>query len=432
MRRRTRVPSPALAPALAFALSLATSSIVASQTPAPPQPATAPANPWTEMSVKSAALGEDRRLFIVPPVGYSPTGTRKFPALVLLDADDAAQFNAAITTVRFLGSRGAIPQLIIVGVANGKDRTRDMTPPPDAKTAKISPTGGGSQRLLDFITTEALPAVRAQYRVADYTVLAGHSFGGLFGAWVAATHPGTFPAIIAMSPSLWWNDSTVAKAYADGIAKANVPLRLFVGNGGQEPPIDHPTARFNKDLESSKPSRLAFNHARYPDASHGLVPISALLDGLQFIFRPISVAVTALNGVDEQSADSATIMKAAAATERQYRTGLDAFPKGALALSDTLPETVLRDYGGYLLTLPKQAPAAKATLARVAELYPRSPRAHFDLARAHLAVVDTVSARRELAVADSLAAPTGALKRSIGELAGKLQVVQAGAPRPPL
>src|SRR5207244_883704 len=50
------------------------------------------------------------------------------------------QFAAAVANVAFLANRGAIPEMLIVGIANGKDRTRDMTPAATGATAKTFPT----------------------------------------------------------------------------------------------------------------------------------------------------------------------------------------------------------------------------------------------------------------------------------------------------
>ena len=72
-------------------------------------------------------LNEERAIYVATPDGYR-TGLRRYPVLVILDADDKPQFNLAIANVAFLASRSAIPNLIVVGITNGKDRTHDLTP----------------------------------------------------------------------------------------------------------------------------------------------------------------------------------------------------------------------------------------------------------------------------------------------------------------
>ena len=76
--------------------------------------------------------------------------------------------------IAFLASRGAIPNLIVVGIGNGKDRTHDLTPAARGKTAKDFPTAGGAESMTSFIVDEVLPRVRSEYRTLPTTVLAGH------------------------------------------------------------------------------------------------------------------------------------------------------------------------------------------------------------------------------------------------------------------
>jgi predicted alpha/beta superfamily hydrolase len=177
-----------------------------------------------EYSIKSARLGETRTIYVVPPHDYTENAARH-PVLVLLDAEDAFQFAAAVANIEFLASRGEIPPLILVGVPNGKDRTHDLTPRPSRRTARENRTAGGAAATSRFIVDEVLPLVRSKYRTLPTALLAGHSFGGLFAVHGAATRPDVFDGVIAMSPALWWNESTAATAYADSIAAETISRR---------------------------------------------------------------------------------------------------------------------------------------------------------------------------------------------------------------
>jgi len=73
--------------------------------------------PWVRDSLHSSKLNEGRTLFIATPPNYS-TSKQNYPVLVLLDADDQPQFAAAVANVAFLANRGAIPDMLIVGVVN--------------------------------------------------------------------------------------------------------------------------------------------------------------------------------------------------------------------------------------------------------------------------------------------------------------------------
>jgi predicted alpha/beta superfamily hydrolase len=202
----------------------------------------APSHPWTEIKIRSAKLGDTRTIDVATPAGYSDP-RRSFPVLVILDADDRDQFTSAVANVSFLASRAATPQMIVVGIRNGKDRTHDLTPVATGANAKQFKTAGGVSTFMDFVIGEVLPQIRAKYRTQPATILAGHSFGGLVALHAASTRD-AFTAIIAMSPSLWWNDSTAARGYADSLARLTRPLRLFASSGEFEPPISITTRRF--------------------------------------------------------------------------------------------------------------------------------------------------------------------------------------------
>src|SRR5690606_11071692 len=138
--------------------------------------------------------------------GYEQS-TEKYPVLYMLDGD--GHFRHASGAVAFLAANGRIPPMIEVGIGNS-DRTRERTPPTaDPAMRKGS---GGADRFLQFISDEVVPYVEANNRTIGHRVLAGHSFGGLFGLHSLVTRPERFNGYIAISPSVWWNGEAVVNA----------------------------------------------------------------------------------------------------------------------------------------------------------------------------------------------------------------------------
>lgn len=366
---------------------------------ASPVLAQAPSVTWTVDSVRSARLGHTRALYVSTPVDYK-LSTDRYPILVLLDADDQPQFTAAIANIQFLASRNAIPGLIVVGVPNGKDRTHDLTPAATGPSAKQFPTAGGADAFASFILDEVLPAVRAKYRALPTTVLAGHSFGGLFAVHVAATRPGVFSGIVAMSPSLWWNDSTDVNTYADEIAKAASRTRLFASSGGLEPPIDITTRRFESRLDSIKPASLAFAVRHYPEDTHGLTPEPSLIDGLRFVFEPVSLIKAPVMAIAKP--DSASIVNAFTATERMYAAGAR-----SLGMPEQLPEAQVNNYGYGVLQGVKLPNVAAWVFRQNVANYPDSPNVYDSLGDALLAAGDSTQAKTEFRMARDVAVRLG-------------------------
>jgi uncharacterized protein len=385
-----------------------------------------PASPWLRETFKSAKLGEDRTLYVATPANYNAAAQR-YPVLVLLDANDEPQFAAAVANVAFLSNRGAIPDLLIVGVTNGKDRTHDMTPAATGTTLKTFPTAGGARAFTDFIVDEVLPRVRSHYRTLPTTILAGHSFGGLFAIDVAATRPGVFAGIVAMSPSLWWNDSTPARDYATAIAKSPVTTRLFAASGGLEPPIDVTTKIFAARLDSIKPATLAFAYRYYPDDTHGLTPEPSLIDGLRFVFAPISLARSPLASLGPTS-DSATVVKAITDFEEGYVRGAR-----SLGLADRFPESQMNNLGYGLLQGLKMPRLAVWAFRKNVASYPDSPNVYDSLGDGLLAVGDSSAALTQFRTARDVAVRHGkpAAEETLKKLASLEQkAVQAGSAKP--
>ncbi|HUQ82286.1 MAG TPA: alpha/beta hydrolase-fold protein [Gemmatimonadaceae bacterium] len=349
------------------------------------QPATAGTR--AEYTIKSAKLGETRTIYVVPPYDYADNDSRH-AVVVLLDAGDGPQFAAAIANTEFLANRGEIPSLIIVGLPNGRDRTHDLTPRPSRRVARDNPTAGGAAATASFITDEVLPLVRSKYRTLPTTILAGHSFGGLFAVHVAATTPEAFSGIIAMSPSLWWNEFTAASAYADSIARVKTPLRLFATSGGLEPDVDSSTRRFVARLDSIKPAALALAYKRYPDDTHAMTPAASLVDGIRFIFAPLSLGRAPVLAI--RKGDSTSVVNAFVATQRSYaRAAHD------LRMPESLPEPFVNTVG-YAVLRELRLPRVAAWVFREnVSAYPNSPNAYDSLGDALLAAGNRQGARAE-------------------------------------
>jgi predicted alpha/beta superfamily hydrolase len=340
---------------------------------------------WTREILNSSRLNEQRTLLVAPPEGYR-TGTGRYPVLIILDADDRPQFNLALANVAFLANRGAIPSLIVVGITNGKDRTHDMTPVTGPAHAKDFPTAGGAAAFSDFIVDEVIPLVRSKYRTLPTTILAGHSFGGLVALEVAANKPGAFNGVIAMSPSLWWDDSSGVVSYSDAIAKAAKGERVFVTSGGLEGDIDRPTTRFSRRLDSLKPALTAFGHQRYPEDSHNMTPAPSLVDGLRFVFEPISVAKLPISMLGPGT-DSAMATNAFIESRRRYAMGAR-----SLGLDERFPEAETNQLGYAVLQHLKKPALAVWMFHQNVDAYPESANAYDSLGDGLLAMADTTGA----------------------------------------
>ena len=400
-----RLPPMFLTRLLLLAALCTTAPMSAQGTPAPP---------WATLTIKSATLADTRTIYVATPAGYG-NARRRFPVLVLLDADDHDQFSAAVANLRFLAGRAAIPELILVGIVNGKDRGHDLSPVATGTNAMRSPNAGGASKFVDFLLQDVLTEVRRKYRTMPATFLAGHSLGGLVALHAASTRR-EFSGIIAMSASLWWNDSTAARGYADSLEHLPRPLRLFISSGEFEPAISPTTRRMVARLDSVKPASLSYAHRYYSGANHTMTPLLSLIDGVQFLFEPMSMTHLPISRLGP-STDSADVMRAYVASRTAYVAGARAIGFDAHAL----PEEQVNGLAYGVLRVKKLPRLALWLFRENVRDYPHSPNVYDALGDGFLAVGDTASAiaqfRRALAVAGEDGQPGAAeTKRKLAAL----------------
>ena len=275
-----------------------------------------------------------------------------------------------------------------------------MTPPATGSSVKDFPHAGGATALAEYIIGEVLPLIRAKYRTLPTAILAGHSAGGLFALDLAARRPKTFQGVIAMDPALWFNDSALVVTYSDAIVKSRTSLRIFVSTGSQEPDIEWTSKRFSERLDSLRSPSVAVAYRHYPEHIHSMTPLS-FIDGLRFIFEPVSYAHLAIEKVDSVTADSVTLNNALLSSERTY-----AAAARSLGLPEELPERMVNRLGYRLLDRKKVSLAISVFKTNVAA-YPRSVNVYDSFGDGLLAAGDTTAAIAQFRMALEVARQTG-------------------------
>jgi hypothetical protein len=246
-----------------------------------------------KITFRSEVLGEERTILVRLPEGYERS-TRQYPVLYVLDGEYF--FQQAVSAVQFLSELGydrsqhPIPELIVVGVVN-VDRDRDYTPThaPEQSQGRLAfPTSGGADEFQAFLEREVFPLVESRYRASADRTLSGWSLGGLFTVYTFLEAPSLFSRYLAISPSLWWDDSVVVKAtrerLAGGDSLSSRPLLITLGalEGGD---MDGSVRKLFAPLLSNRGSaNLHFTFREIPAEGHGYVPYKAYYDGLSAAF----------------------------------------------------------------------------------------------------------------------------------------------------
>ena len=185
-----------------------------------------------------------RDVHVYLPPGYEQAKSRRYPVLYLHDGqnifDSASmgmewQFDETAET---LIRAGRIEPLIVVAVANTDARREEYTPTsvewkrPDGSIEK----GGGKSNLYGrFLIEELKLFIDRTYRTrpeAANTSVGGASLGGLVSVWLALEHPHVFGNVLAVSPTVWWDDFVILQKIA--ALPRKTPARVWIDIGSLE------------------------------------------------------------------------------------------------------------------------------------------------------------------------------------------------------
>jgi predicted alpha/beta superfamily hydrolase len=280
------------------ALAVGTGALGAVSQPAPLQEVPAYVAPRTEVRrFRSKAVGDDYLLYVGLPRHYAGS-TNRYPLVVTLDAEYA--FALTRNVIEHFSDRDRLPEMILVSVAYPgasddldvyrRTRTRDYTPTNTLEggySPEMQAFSGGGPAFRRFLVDELLPFLQATYRIdpGDRTFV-GHSYGGLFGAYVLVTRPETFRRYILVSPSLWYDDRMLFGMERDSARTRDTPpADVFLGVGGRENPrMSSDLLAFADVLRRETWPQLSVSTQVFADDNHDSVFPAAVTRGLRVVF----------------------------------------------------------------------------------------------------------------------------------------------------
>lgn len=313
-----------------------------------------------ELAIDSVELDEKRILVIYLPAGYQNSQDR-YPVLYLTDGDHQGPHTAG--TIDYLAKFEQMPAMIVVGIVNPREtRDRDLTVTSAEK--QNSKQLENADRFLAFVEQEVIPLVKERYRTLDYQVLSGTSHGGQFAINALVKRPGLFHGIIAISPSLYWNNHQLLGLAEQALKSEQLQGRLYVSIANEESTMTEPYQRF-VDLLSRYPSnKLAFASQTFSDETHNTTVLQGQYAGLKYLFSEWPIP----EGEPKTLAD---LQAKFASRSKLLKTDL------------MIPQDKANGYAGWLQYLNRQDDAL-ALLKWNRENYPQSLNAHTALIKAYL------------------------------------------------
>lgn len=202
----------------------------------------------TRVTMTSTTLRERRDYFVYLPEHYASDVTRRYPVLYVLDGQSQSEHTAA--SAALMARIGAIPEIIVVGVASmsGELRARDYTPPDMFVDDDGRGAHGSADRFLSFLEDEFVPVIERDYRTDRPRMLAGWSRSGLLVVYSLLTIPAGFDARFAHSPALWRDDDWIVKRLDAELATSPASGFLFLSLGSNE--NEKMTAAFKSTVET--------------------------------------------------------------------------------------------------------------------------------------------------------------------------------------
>jgi len=342
-------------------------------------------------SLRSDILGETREYYVhLPNGGVLAEGVR-YPVVYLLDGDALL---GGLASVLDFHTYTHTPEVIVVAIAAGDHRTRDLTiSKVDIYNNWPIAESGGSDDFLAFLETELMPHIEKTYPTAPHRTLIGHSFAGLFTIDPLARRSDLFNIFIAIDPSLKWDDQLALKRLREATQSIDLSGKtLFVSLANEIPrfsdtlsidDVPQDTTEFSLGmrttleltamLDADSTSGLRFAWKYYEGDLHGSVPLVSMIDGMMFAFDWWELESPSLFN------DPSTPTDRLVEIVRNRAEKLTANLGYPMAMEEELLEMM-----GFMAAEMEQLDKARAFFELAVEYYPESAAAHDAKAEFHM------------------------------------------------
>ena len=233
--------------------------------------------------INSVILSEKRILNINLPANYD--SSKAYPVIYLLDGSAQEDFLHIVGLTQFFNLQYAMPDFIIVGIAN-VDRKRDFTFPTQlADLKKEFPTTGGSEKFIQFIEKELQPFIESNYKTTETKYIIGQSLGGLLATEILLSKPNLFSHYLIVSPSLWWDDESILIALEKSILNKDLKEKyVYLAVGMKEPKVMiQDVNKLYKTLIKSKSENFKVNFMTFDKENHATILHQAINEAFELL-----------------------------------------------------------------------------------------------------------------------------------------------------
>ncbi|MFN3229726.1 MAG: alpha/beta hydrolase [Asticcacaulis sp.] len=234
---------------------------------------------------------------------HTPIGAEAGPLRVIFTLDADYSFAVCAKQLEHLADRQQAERSIVVSIAYtgaypdrrryAMNRTRDYTPVHVAEGgygSEFQAHSGGAPTFLRVIDEEIIPRIAALHQtIPSARTLVGHSYGGLFAAYVLDTRPELFDQYLLVSPSLWYADNWIISRARENVAnRLKGPTKIFLGVGALEQSghdMIGALSEFATVLQARGDPHLSTESRVFTDETHASIFPIAFSCGIRYFYR---------------------------------------------------------------------------------------------------------------------------------------------------
>lgn len=232
--------------------------------------------------IKSSKLETSRRLKIQLPRNYESNVDKKYPVVLVLDADYL--FEPVAGNVDYFSYWEDMPESIVVGVMQGDRRYEDG----HYDDISFMPAKSGAD-FFEFVGMELMPYIDKKFRTAKFVIAVGHDFTANFINFYLFKSPLLFNGFISLSPDF---SPLMEDRIAKRIPEIKEKVFYYLATGSDDIlDLKESAESLNRKLSSLKNDSFNYYYDNFADATHYSLVGRGIPNALEKIFsvyRPIS------------------------------------------------------------------------------------------------------------------------------------------------
>lgn len=233
----------------------------------------------------SGKLQGKRELYVSLPASYEKNPTKRYPLLILMDGDYL--LNPFLGPLNYGAHWDDLPEVIIVGISQGKNNQRTMDCGLDEVTGMPD---GKSVDFFDFISLELIPTIQRDYRTTNFKIIAGHDLTAAFSNFFLYKDSPLFNAYINLSPEF---PANMENDLPEILANTKQPIFYYLSTAdGDDKKMQEKIINFDAKIQTIKNPNLNYKFENFKEASHFSLVLHSIPTALYQIFavaQPISV-----------------------------------------------------------------------------------------------------------------------------------------------